>query len=409
MFITMESGKSIMNLFEYQKKSVEFGVCRDRCLLALDPGLGKTIVVLKILEDRKLMVGSGKILVIVPASLRVNFRSEVKKWGYDESVFIIESYEWLVKKIKSGIAWVRDIKAMIVDEVQDHIRNKFSKRTIAIWEVSKWVKIIYFLSGTPVKKSSTDLYSVLRICEGVDKWGVYSAFESKYAVKKWNPWKRGFEYTGFKNSVELKERIKSCVVRYKKKDVLEDLPELIEGKFIIENGCGEVESWSPEELLSTNKEVKDHISMVRQLTALKKISPYIESLSNRGISRGLVFVWHKNIGEKLAEELECPFVSGDIVADKRLDMINSFENGLVDWLVCTISSCGVGFNISSANYVGFFEMPFTYSEVEQSYSRAWRHGNRGCSVEYVLMDDSIDEAIYYICMNRKNEVRRLVG
>jgi SNF2 family DNA or RNA helicase len=402
-----------MNLFKYQEDAIAFGVDRDRCLLALDPGLGKTIVALKILEIRKLSK-LGNILVILPASLRTNFRREVEKWGMDSDRFIIESYEWLIKKMESGLSWIKNIAALVVDECQDHLRNKDSKRTLAIWELSKWIKNIYFLSGTPVKKSSTDLYAVLRICEGAKKWGTYSQFAAKYAVRQWNPHKRGFEYTGFKNSALLKENIQQCMIRYKKTEVQEQLPKLLEGCFFVENiGNGLCTDVSYAELLKDKKQLTakqlEHISMVRKITAFGKVRVYLDSLEKRGVKRGIIFVWHKVIGEKVAEVLKCPFISGDIKADDRLLEIDKFENKEVDWLVITISSAGVGYNISSAKYVAFFELPFTYAEVEQSYSRVWRIGNKACTVEYVLMENSIDEAIYGLCMNRKYATRRIVG
>jgi len=399
-----------MNFYPFQENLISFFDDKNRGVLAADAGLGKTRVILKVLENKKLIGTRGKkVLVIVPASLRINFSNEILKWGYDLNHFKIVSYNWVVSNSKD-LGWLKGISAVVLDEIQDNIRNHKSKRTLAIGRISNWVQHLYFLSGTPVKKSSLDIWPTFYMCEGKQKWGNYFQFADKYCYKVYNSFKRGYEFTGFRNPTELKEKSKSVMIRCKKKDVLHELPELIENELYLEK-----EKLSVTEDLKHLEDVisagsnNEHISFVRQITAFAKIPGYIESLETRGINRGIIFVWHKTVGEEISKKLSCPFLSGDVVADKRIDIVNDFQNEKINWVVCSIAACGTGFNMQNCGYVGFLEMPFTYAEVEQSYSRVFRIGNRGCYVEYVLMQDSIDIPIHRIVMRRKSDVRRMVG
>jgi SNF2 family DNA or RNA helicase len=401
-----------VKLYPFQEKIVEFCEDRRRAIIAADAGLGKTLTVLRILKDKGLCSGRvskvGRVLVVVPASLRENFRCEIIKCGFHTSWFKIVSYEWVVSN-SNNLKWLDDIKCVVVDELQDHLRNKDSLRSKALMEISKWVKFMYFLSGTPIKKSSKDIWVVAYMCSPM-KWERYSDFCAKYCVRRYNQWGRKWEWDGFKNSRGLKAELAEIMIRVKKVDVLEELPELIEKEFWIENGTYEVPEES--ELLANKKEVREHIAKVRQKAAFAKLNHYVESLDLRGISRGIIFVWHKDVGSTLVEKLsdyKVGYITGDVVADSRLAIVERFQAGELDFLVMTVSVGGVGFNITNNDYVGFFELPFTYAEVEQAYSRTWRIGNRGCVVEYVLLKDSIDKPMYNIVMKRKRETKEAVG
>lgn len=66
------------NLYEFQKKGVEFGLSRfGRVLLGDEMGVGKTIQALAICYIYK---QDWPLLIIAPSSLRYTWKDEITKW-----------------------------------------------------------------------------------------------------------------------------------------------------------------------------------------------------------------------------------------------------------------------------------------------------------------------------------------
>ena len=65
--------------FPHQKTAIEFALKRDRTILGLDMGLGKTVTsIVTALESE-----SKKILIVCPASLKINWKREIEHYSKD--------------------------------------------------------------------------------------------------------------------------------------------------------------------------------------------------------------------------------------------------------------------------------------------------------------------------------------
>src|SRR5262245_53394480 len=76
----MESGLPAP-LRDYQWQGVSFLLGQDGALLADDMGLGKTVQVAVALSSLLPRARYGRALVIAPASLRLNWVSELRRWA----------------------------------------------------------------------------------------------------------------------------------------------------------------------------------------------------------------------------------------------------------------------------------------------------------------------------------------
>ena len=67
----------LMEPYEYQKEGIAYALEKKRCIMGDEPGLGKTAQAIGVLTVTK----AFPALVICPASLKVNWQRELKKFG----------------------------------------------------------------------------------------------------------------------------------------------------------------------------------------------------------------------------------------------------------------------------------------------------------------------------------------
>ena len=75
------------SIMPHQVESIKFLLARKKCILALDQGLGKSLVSVV----ASMMVPNSKVLIICPASLKSNWRDEIVRFSPENSVSIISS------------------------------------------------------------------------------------------------------------------------------------------------------------------------------------------------------------------------------------------------------------------------------------------------------------------------------
>jgi SWI/SNF-related matrix-associated actin-dependent regulator 1 of chromatin subfamily A len=136
----------------YQSEGVErlmaITAQRSSALLADEPGLGKTIQVVEYINR----MGFNRILIVCPASLRLNWRSELDKWlAFTPQHIEILSYEGVV----SGYTEVSHYDLIVFDEAH-YLKNPSAKRTKACLALESDYRL--FLTGTPVVNRPMEMY-----------------------------------------------------------------------------------------------------------------------------------------------------------------------------------------------------------------------------------------------------------
>jgi len=81
--------KGDMSFYDHQKMSFHFSSQRNHSALFLHPGLGKSLVILSLFLDRLSKREARNILIVVPKSLMINFKNEIKKFCPKLSVLVI--------------------------------------------------------------------------------------------------------------------------------------------------------------------------------------------------------------------------------------------------------------------------------------------------------------------------------
>lgn len=212
------------NLHHYQTSAVEFAHSQPKCGLFLDMGLGKTTTSLTIASDFLDNFFINRVLIIAP--LRVAntvWKQEAEKWEHlkhlnvdictgptqqrisalnsDADIHVInrENVLWLAENVK----WKWDM--VIVDE-SSSFKSMKSKRFKALKKMTKHIKSILLLTGTPSPNGLMDLWSQLYLIDNGERLG---RTITNYRQRFFKP--SGYMGYGYKANPDADGKIKSLI------------------------------------------------------------------------------------------------------------------------------------------------------------------------------------------------------
>jgi SNF2 family DNA or RNA helicase len=166
-------------LLPYQTQGVLFAACRGRVVLADDMGLGKTVQALAATELLRRRKGIERVLVIAPASVKYQWKTEIEKFTdlpaqvidgllprrqalYAAPAFFnLTSYELVLKDVR----YMHELKPdlIILDEAQ-RIRNWATATARTIKQLKS--RYAFVLTGTPLENKLEELFSVVEFVDG---------------------------------------------------------------------------------------------------------------------------------------------------------------------------------------------------------------------------------------------------
>lgn len=373
-----------MKLYNHQKEGIRFmQKKRANCLIADEMGLGKTAQILYFIKRVKFK----KVLIVCPASIKFNWKNEIKLWLNEEChiissnksfkasvrVFVI-NYDILYQnRIKLA---KMNFKILVLDECH-FIKNPKAKRTKAVQYLRKYIKYMVGLTGTPIYDKPIDLFCFLNLLNPTEFKNYYS-----FAYKFCHVWRGrfGFQIKGPKKKTLplLKEKLKELMIRRLKKNVL-DLPNKI--RTVI-----------PIQIDQPKLFTGPHDSLI-------KIEPCISWLENALEQEEKIVVYgvHHNIIERLEEKFSkiCAVIYGKTPINKRESIVNSFnKKGGKQLFIGNIKACGVGLNLTSCSTMAFIEFPWTATDLFQAEDRCHRIGqNKIVNIYYLVARETYEETI----------------
>ena len=219
-------------LLPYQMDGIAFAVGAGRAVLADDMGLGKTIQGIGVAELLARLVDIQRVLVVCPASLKSQWRSEIHRFcgrssqvvlgSADERVaqyesdtfFTICNYEQLLRDNPTveRIDW----DLIILDEGQ-RIKNWESKTSRIVKSLNSRFALV--LSGTPLENRLEELYTVVSFIDDRRLGPAYRFFHRHRLVDD-----RG-RVVGYRNLDQLRDMLKPILLRRTRSSVMQDLPE----------------------------------------------------------------------------------------------------------------------------------------------------------------------------------------
>jgi len=171
----------------HQKEAIEKLVGSKRFILADDMGLGKTTsTIIAALET-----GAKKILIICPASLKINWQREISNYS-DRSVYISEgknfstehdfviiNYDIIknfydIKDKENSLIYKSNFDLIIIDEAH-YLQNTQAQRTKLVNSFAKKANRLWLLTGTPMTSRPINYFNLLNLIESpvAQNWMAY--------------------------------------------------------------------------------------------------------------------------------------------------------------------------------------------------------------------------------------------
>ena len=423
----------------HQKEAIEKLLANDRFILADDMGLGKTTsTVIASLES-----GAKKVLIVCPASLKINWKREIENYSEDY-VLIVEGKKWgstfkyyiinydILKNFHTTensedseayqIILKEGFDLAIVDEAH-YISNSQAQRTKLLNDILAKIPKVWLLTGTPMTSRPINYYNLLKIVNSplTLNWKSYvmrycKGYQFRVGGRKiWNT-------SGASNLEELREQTKAVVLRRLKTDVL-DLPEKIISPIWLElkNSFYDDEL---TEFLRISEENKDKESItvtlnrlmkLRQLIAIEKVEHTCE-LIDKVLEQGKKVIVFTNFTMSL-DMLHEKYKKKSVVLDGRMskiarqESVDRFQNeDKVRIFIGNIKAAGVGITLTAADTVIMNDLSFVPADHSQAEDRAYRYGQKNSVlVYYPVFENTIEMTVYNILQKKKDIIDQVMG
>jgi len=398
-------------------------------LLSDEVGLGKTAQVAVYLKRNPEI---NPILIICPSGLRLNWQKELRSFGCEHEIKVINGKK--DKLPKTGITIMSynvafdyyceaedmGYKALICDESQALIHIE-SKRTKAVRYLSRGIEKRIMISATPLTSRPKNLFTQLNLINR-DMFNSMTHFVNTYCGGKSDP-----AGNGCTNSAQLHQILSdSMMIRRKRKDVMDQLPSKTYQIIPIE-----ISKTFRDEYEFAQKEIVQYIKenygpaaanrarfgevMVR-MEHLKQIAvkakmddsiEYIRTITDSG-EPVVVFATHKFVIERLVQEFgeSCLKIDGSLSVKQKQANIEQFQSDeKIMVMACNIQAGSTGVTLTRANHVIFVQFSWLPSDLIQGVGRIDRIGQKcmSLSIHYIVASETIDETICNI-LDKKSRV-----
>jgi superfamily II DNA or RNA helicase len=424
-------------LLPYQTQGAIFAASRGRVVLADDMGLGKTVQALAAAELLRRRRGIARVLVVAPASVKYQWKTEIEKFT-DLSAQVIEgllprrrelyaapkffnltSYELVLKDVRDMHEMAPDL--IILDEAQ-RIRNWTTATARTVKQLKS--RYAFVLSGTPLENKLEELFSVV---EFIDGRRLGPAFRFLYEHRTED--EKG-TLIGYRGLDRIHEQLAPVLLRRTRGEVLKDLPHRTDQILHVSLTPQQAEPyWEQNDILAAlmrkweRQGWLSEIDQKRVLCCLQnmrmlcnstflfdkqtnhspKLAEFREIVRELVIEEGrkvVVFSEYERMTHLAGEELKklgIGFVSlhGGVPSRNRGVLMEEFRRDAECKVFLSTDAGGVGLNLQAASAVINFEPPWNPARLEQRIGRVHRLGQaHPVHVVHLLTKDSIEERVW---------------
>lgn len=435
---------------EYQKEAVKFLIERGSGQLWLDPGLGKTAIVLSAFRTLRLAGAVKKMLVVAP--LRPTYTvwpHETKKWeqfsGYsvgvlhgakkdkalstNHDIYVInfEGLAWLSHKMH-GKVWPFEI--LVIDEIS-YLKNTQTQRFKTLKPVLDKFDRRWGLTGSPAPNSLLDIFGPQLI---IDQGATFGPYVSRFRAEYFYP--SGFNGYEWKlqsdGETRIQKKLDGKVLRMAALDHL-DLPVLAYNDVRVQLPHAARKMYDAFEKALTLELEQGTVTAVNAAVAVMKgqqianggsyldgneretlhvhnakteaVMDLVEELSGQPCIIGYHF---QHDLERLKKAFpHAPIIGSGVIGTKLDHIIASWNAGEVPVLLAHPMSAGHGLNLQGAGHaVIWYSLTWSLEIYEQFIRRLWRQGQKNnVMVHHIIAVDTVDEAIM-LAVRRKDKTQQ---
>lgn len=429
-------------------------------VLADDMGLGKTLQIIAFLLSQK----KSKSIVVVPTSVIYNWMDEFEKFAPSIRIGLVHGSkskrDKVLRDFKRGLGikleednlkeksyekydvllttygtLKNDEKAYenlsfdycIIDEAQN-IKNPAAQATLSVKNIKSRCNIA--LTGTPIENNLMEL------------WSIFDFVMPGYLFTK-DRFRERF-ILDESNLSELKYLITPFILRRLKEDVLSELPEKLEKKYLVEMKGKQKQLYSfyvkaiknqLNENKSSEKSGRDKINLFAYLTKLREIcldpslvvpdytggsskltvvKEIVKDASESG-KKILLFSQFTSVLKKIEEDFKKEDISylyldGGTSAKDRVERVKKFnEDSNIKVFLISLKAGGVGLNLTSASVVIHFDPWWNPAVEDQATDRAHRFGQENkVEVIKLVAKDTIEEKIVLMQEDKRELIQSLM-
>ena len=442
--------------YEFQKQGIAYAIEHKRCIMGDEQGLGKTVEAIGVLT----VTDALPALVICPASLKVNWQRELKKFGGLNAIILNDSnqrtwqrffelrkqdgrpcadvaivnYESLRKFFVSRIRREgrftlksvdfdarKDLFRTVIIDESHKCKNVQTQQSKFVQGIAAGKEYVLCLTGTPVVNNNEDLIQQLRIMNRLDDFGGYAKFMGRYCQ-------------GMNRSSHIKELNyylrKHCFFRRQKKDVLTQLPAKTRSYLVVDIDNRKEYAAAERDVIKYLRDYQNaddekvqrtirgavmvKMGILKQISARGKVEGAKDIIHNivYGGQKLIVFCFLKEVVAALKQEFrDAVTVTGDDSTEQKQYAVDRFQTDeKCRLIILNYRSGGTGLTLTAASNVLFVEFPWTAADCVQAEDRAHRNGQKNAvNCVYLLGDKTIDEYMYNLIQTKKDIANGVTG
>lgn len=415
----------------FQQKGSDFLASRRFALLADEPGLGKTVQAIQAVETVK----AERILVVCPASVRLNWRQEIRECGAEGLFWDVISYEGAVKRATGPLPDLVEYDVVILDECH-MAKSPQAARSRAVYGnktgLVRPAKRVWGLSGTPVLNRPRELWTMLKVlaAERIKPYDSYDRFAHRFCGAFFDGYT--LNDRGASHLDDLAERLKGFMLRRTKAEVWPELPKKIISRIPLsvsrgalfeieeaERALGDREAYLSS-VMENYSQLGDQAHLLR-VTGEAKIGAavsFTKDLAETAEGKIVVFAKHRSVVAGLIGGLgveNCVGYVGGMSDREKQGVIDRFvSDPQCRYFVGNIQAAGTGINglQKVSNDVVFAELSWVPGEMGQAIDRVDRMGKgfEGPVNAYLLyVPSTLEDAMLNVHDAKNRIVERLMG
>lgn len=447
-----------VELWDYQRATLDYLLARKGGINGDQPGLGKTITSIAYCNERE----AQRVLVIVPASVRIQWGEQIKRFSTIPNVSVsvmlkvkdgihptshyqvlsydaarnpaimraIAKYRWNVM-ICDEAHKMKNIDALTTRAILGNSRGEYQHGDIKMKAIAGYCDEHLSLTGTLLLNRPSECYNLFRFHD-------HEAIEFMSEDKFKNRYNRQADLTTIEGKRfklestslehELQNRLRvNVLARHEKKDVLQFMKpprysvvrceedSTVKSALDAEGMLG----ISLDEIQTTKDfEILGHIAQVRRLMGVAlapQIAEYAKDFLEGSDEKLAIFAWHIEVLDIFEHELAkygTVRIDGRKSPNARQKAVDDFiENDNVRVFVGNIQSAGTGLDglqkVCSRCYLA--EPDWVPAQNEQAVSRLDRFGQENVvSAEIFVAPGSISEKILVRAIEKMNVIHHVL-
>lgn len=423
-------------LYPYQVEGVLHLAFKGRAMLADEMGLGKTVQAVAAAAVMREVMGVQRVLVVAPASLKAEWeeqirfftglpleilfgarKSRLERYSQTQTFFLIANYEQVIRDVQE-INTLFKPDLVILDEAQ-RIKNWRTQTAQRLKRIES--RFAFVLTGTPLENRVDEVYSLTEFIAPTLFGSLFRFNRRFYRFDDMG------KMAGLQNLAELHESLKTVMLRRRKGDVEEQLPERVDKTYFVEMTPEQSTRYAEYENIVVRlynlakqrplrPEEMDRLQLalscmrihcdscyimdgkIDEAPKLDELEKILEDLWEDDPARKIIIFseWVRMLEllEKRLRQKKILFARhvGSIPQQQRRLEIKKFKEDPSCRLFLSSESGGVGLNLQVASVVVNLDLPWNPAKLEQRIARAWRkHQKNRVQVINLVSQGTLEE------------------